>query len=78
MLVGGERSKLVATGLLVNNSWETLVWVSEPSISGRLFLQLPALERFKEDRLMNCLELNFGVYSWLLNVGMRLSLSVNL
>lgn len=63
VLVGGEGSKLVATGLQVNNSWGTLVWVSEPGISGLLFLQLPALEWFKEDCLMKCLEFNFGVYS---------------
>lgn len=63
VLVGGEGSKLVATGLQVNNSWGTLVWVSEPGISGLLFLKLPALEWFKEDCLMKCLEFNFGVYS---------------
>lgn len=31
VLVDGERSKLVATGLLVNHSWETLGCVSEPA-----------------------------------------------
>lgn len=34
MLVDGEGSKLVATGLLVNHGWETLGCVSEPGSSG--------------------------------------------
>lgn len=49
VLVGGERSKLVATGLQVNKQLGNSCWGSEPSISGLLFLQLPALEWFKED-----------------------------